>query len=120
MVSKQTLGYHPIALPDWKELFQSLADSLENFKANRKQKEGIDVKSRSALIRNYIEDLEYCLFKSNNVIGFYENLVKNYDNLITLMDKPCNQAYAPINRLKDEISMAKKYCPYIEKGVSNE
>jgi hypothetical protein len=120
MASNTARGYQPIALPDWKELLQSLADSLENFTANRPQTEKIDAKSRAALIRHYILDLEYCLNGANRAIEFYAALAQNYDRLITVMGESRNQAYDAVGRLKDEISAMKKHPPLMGKGGSDE
>ena len=111
MASNTNQGFQPIALPDWKELLQSLVDSIESFKAGRPQKEKIDAKSRAGLVSHYIADLEYCLNKANNAIQYYERLTQNYDRLITVMEESRNQAYDIIGRLKDEITFSKKYKP---------
>jgi len=54
MASTQTYGYQPTALHDWQELLQSIADSVEDFKAGRPQKKiALDAKSRAGLVRCY-------------------------------------------------------------------
>jgi hypothetical protein len=119
MASNNTQGYQPIALPDWQELLQSLADCIGDFQANRPQKDKIDAKSRACLIRHYILDLEICLKGANDAILFYEALSKNYDRLISVIGESRNQAYDIIGRLKDEIAIAKKYRPLAD-GVQSE
>jgi len=113
MASTQTHGYQPIALPDWKELLQSLADRIETLEADHPQtaSPGIDAKSRSGLVRHYVADLECCLQKANGAIRYYEDLDKNYDRLVAVLEESQNHAYDAIGRLKNEIAAAKKYRP---------
>ena len=121
MASNTAHGYQPIALPDWQDLLQSLADCIGDFQANRPQNDKIDAKSRAGLVRHYITDLEYCLSKANNAIRYYEDLTRNYDRLISVMSESRNQAYDVIDRLKNEIGIAKKYRPLADgKGDSDE
>jgi hypothetical protein len=110
MASTQTPGYQPIALPDWQELLQSLADRIETLEADHPQSAspGIDAKSRAEFIRLYVTDLEHCLQGANSAIGFYKTLFENYDRLIAVMGESRNQAYDMIGRLKNEIAAAKK------------
>jgi hypothetical protein len=122
MASQHTLGYQPIALPDWKELLQSLAAYIETLEADNPQKAspGIDAKSRAGLIKHYIADLEHCLDNANGAIRYYDSLVKNYDRLVAVMEESRNQAYDIIGRLKHEIGIAKEYPPiaYTEESPS--
>jgi membrane-bound lytic murein transglycosylase MltF len=123
MASNTTQGYQPIAPIDWKDLLQSLAACCETAQTDHPQNKspGIDVKSKAGRIGNYIADLEYCLHRANFAVGYYENLVKNYDRLVAVMEESRNQAYDTIVRLKDEISLAKKYHPLrMEKEDTNE
>jgi len=113
MSHNPTQDYQPVAPIDWSNLLQSLADSIENFKADHPQTEEIDVKSRAGRIRNYILDLEYCLKNANSAINYYEKLTQNYDRLVTVMEESRNQAYEEIGRLKNEIDIYKKYRPLI-------
>jgi len=112
MASTQTYGYQPTALHDWQELLQSIADSVEDFKAGRPQKKiALDAKSRAGLVRCYILNLEYCLSQANDAIVYYEKLTKNYDDLVALMEESRNQAYDTIGMLKNEISVANQFRP---------
>ncbi len=111
MASNKPAGYQPIALHDWKELLQSLENSIERFQTNRPQKFKIDAKSRVCLIHHYIADLEYCLNKAHDAIRYYEKLTQNYDRLISVMEESRNQAYDVIDLLKNEIAIAKEYRP---------
>jgi hypothetical protein len=116
MASKTLQGYQPIAPIDWRDLLQSLAACCETAQADHPQNAspGIDAKSRTGRIANYIAELEYCLERANNAIGYYESLAKNYDRLVAVMEESRNQAYDAIGRLKDEISIAKKYRPFAD------
>ena len=122
MASNHTAGYHPATLSDWNELLQSLAARDESPSADRPQKQspGIDTKSRAALVGNYVADLEYCLKKANNAIRFYEDLVQNYDRLVAVMEESRNQAYDIIDRLKHEITVAKRYKPFMDAETGEE
>ena len=54
MSNQKTFGYQPNPLPDWQELLQYIADSVEDFKAGRPQKKiALDAKSRAGLVRCY-------------------------------------------------------------------
>ena len=84
-------------------------------------KKDVDAKSRAALVRCYVSDLEHCLNGANRAILFYETLTQNYDRLISVMGESRNQAYDVIERLKHEIAAAKKYRPLAGgKGDSGE
>jgi hypothetical protein len=121
MASNQTPGYHPIALPDWKDRLQSLAAYIETLEADRPQtaNPGFIAKDRATLITHYVLDLERSLEKANAAIRYYESLTHNYDRLVTVMEESRNQAYDLIGRLKDEIAIALKYRPRTD-GVQNE
>jgi len=118
MASTPTPGYHPIALPDWQELLQSLAARIETLEADHPQQAspGIGAKSRAGLVRHYIADLEYCLQKANGAIYYYETLTRNYDRLVAVMEESRNQAYGVIDQLKNKIAAAKKYRPLADGG----
>jgi FtsZ-binding cell division protein ZapB len=120
MASYTKHGYQPIAVPDWQELLQSLADSIENFHADHPQQGKIDGKSRSGLIRHYVLDLEYTLEKANKAISYYEDLTHNYERLVSVMEESRNQAYDTIGLLKNEIEIYKKYKPLIYPGTDEE
>ena len=112
MASTQTHGYQPNPLPDWQELLQSIADSVEDFKAGRPQKKiALDAKSRAGLVRCYILNLEDCLRQANNAIVYYEKLTENYGDLVALLEESRNQAYDTIGMLKNEISVANQFRP---------
>ena len=113
MASKTVHGYQPIAVNDWQDLLQSLTDSIEDFKAGRRQKDKIDAISRAGIIRHYILDLEHCLRMTNSAISYYEILTENYDRLVIVMEESRDSAYNTIGRLKDEIAIRKKYRPLI-------
>ena len=117
----KTSSYNPMQLNDWQELLQSLADCIRGFQTNRPQKDKIDAESRAGLIRHYIFDLEYCLSKTSRAIHYYEDLTRNYDRLVSVMEESRNQAYDVIDRLKHEIAIAKKYRPFTDgKEASHE
>jgi hypothetical protein len=111
MASNQSLGYHPIALHDWKDRLQSLAAHIETLEADSPHtaSPGFVVKDRVTLITHYVIDLERSLEKANAATRYYEALTRNYDRLVTVMEESRNQAYDLIGRLKDEIAVALKY-----------
>jgi hypothetical protein len=122
MASNQLLGYHPIALPDWKDRLQSLATYTETLEADRPQSPGpgFVVKDRVTLITHYVLDLERSLEKANAATRYYETLTRNYDRLVTVMEESRDQAYDLIGRLKDEIAIALKYRPRADGDQSEE
>jgi len=113
MASKTPQGYQPIAVNDWQELLQSLADCIGDFQANRRQKDKLDAKSRAGIIRHYVLDLEHCLRMANSAIDYYEKLTANYDRLVTVLEESRISAYDTIGQLKHEIGIYKKHKPLI-------
>ena len=118
MASNNTHGYHPVTPIDWRELLQILTAHISELGADNPSPavNSVDVKNKTGRIANYISDLEYCLERSNNVIAYQQNILKNYARLVSVMEESRCQAYDIINRLKDEIGIAKKYHPLTDNG----
>ena len=118
MASTTDTGFQPVTPIDWREILHILAAHIAELGADNPSPavNNVDVKSKTGRITNYIADLEFCLNRANNVIEYQQNLLANYDRLISVMEESRCQAYDIIGRLKEEIGLAKKHHPIAGNG----